>query len=332
MDKQKNVFVLEKTVSIKRFKEIFGFKQDRTVDVFLRKAKIRVVIRKGESFLSLDDILRHMKLKKLPKKFLDAEDVAKLFKSNQTRILALVKAGLLPCYHYGQERKGQRTLFIEEEIWEAKESLIEKDFEITYLSSYATTRFKLKEYENAFREILDFLKSKRLLLSNRQLDILFNLWLENKTPEELGEKYMLTRERIIQLFNKAKKRLVNFPLFTKGLFEEKEKLIVENRVLTARNRELLNQVVFLEKEIKRCVPDIKSLKEATPSELFAIPIVDLDLSVRTYNCLKAARIETLGEICNKTINELLKYRNFGRKSLREVTALMQERGLQFKED
>ncbi|MEK9601168.1 MAG: DNA-directed RNA polymerase subunit alpha [Bacteroidetes bacterium] len=56
---------------------------------------------------------------------------------------------------------------------------------------------------------------------------------------------------------------------------------------------------------------------------------DLDLSVRAYNCLKAAEIRTLGELVSFHIEDLLKFRNFGKKSLTELEDFVKEKGLNF---
>lgn len=58
-------------------------------------------------------------------------------------------------------------------------------------------------------------------------------------------------------------------------------------------------------------------------------LVDLDLSVRAINCLKAADIETLGALCKITRPELLKFRNFGKKSLTELEAKLASLNLSF---
>jgi DNA-directed RNA polymerase subunit alpha len=57
------------------------------------------------------------------------------------------------------------------------------------------------------------------------------------------------------------------------------------------------------------------------------PIEDLDLSVRSYNCLKRANIHTIGELTQKTVNEMIRIRNLGRKSLKEVEDKLKEFGL-----
>ncbi len=64
-------------------------------------------------------------------------------------------------------------------------------------------------------------------------------------------------------------------------------------------------------------------------KLLKTALEDLDLSVRAYNCLKAAKINTLGELVQYEPHELLKFRNFGRKSLVEIEELLQDKNLEF---
>jgi DNA-directed RNA polymerase subunit alpha len=56
---------------------------------------------------------------------------------------------------------------------------------------------------------------------------------------------------------------------------------------------------------------------------------DLDLSVRAQNCLKAASIKTIGDLVRREESEMLKFRNFGRKSLQELVAVLEDRNLRF---
>lgn len=64
-------------------------------------------------------------------------------------------------------------------------------------------------------------------------------------------------------------------------------------------------------------------------QLLKTKLVDMDLSVRALNCLKAADIETLGELVSFNKNDLLKFRNFGKKSLTELEDLVESKGLSF---
>lgn len=64
-------------------------------------------------------------------------------------------------------------------------------------------------------------------------------------------------------------------------------------------------------------------------KLLKTSLEDLDLSVRAYNCLKAAKINSLGEMVKYDTHELLKFRNFGKKSLVEIEELLMNKGLTF---
>jgi DNA-directed RNA polymerase subunit alpha len=64
-------------------------------------------------------------------------------------------------------------------------------------------------------------------------------------------------------------------------------------------------------------------------ELLAQPVDELDLSVRAHNCLKAANIKNIGDLVRREESEMLKFRNFGRKSLQELIEVLADRGLEF---
>ncbi|MDR0603396.1 MAG: DNA-directed RNA polymerase subunit alpha [Bacteroidales bacterium] len=64
-------------------------------------------------------------------------------------------------------------------------------------------------------------------------------------------------------------------------------------------------------------------------QILKVRLADMDLSVRALNCLKAADVETMGELVAFHKNDLLKFRNFGRKSLNELENLIKSKGLEF---
>jgi DNA-directed RNA polymerase subunit alpha len=64
-------------------------------------------------------------------------------------------------------------------------------------------------------------------------------------------------------------------------------------------------------------------------KLLKTPLSDLDLSVRAYNCLKAADIRTLGDLARLEVSDMMKFRNFGKKSLTELEQLIAEKNLTF---
>ena len=74
-------------------------------------------------------------------------------------------------------------------------------------------------------------------------------------------------------------------------------------------------------------PVLTDTKQETDGGQLDMTIDELELSVRSYNCLKRAGINTVGELCNKTPDDMMKVRNLGRKYLEEVLAKLKDMGL-----
>lgn len=64
-------------------------------------------------------------------------------------------------------------------------------------------------------------------------------------------------------------------------------------------------------------------------KLLKMSVDELELSVRSHNCLMAANIRSIGDLVRRDESEMLKFRNFGRKSLSELTKILEEKGLEF---
>ena len=77
---------------------------------------------------------------------------------------------------------------------------------------------------------------------------------------------------------------------------------------------------------------MKQNEEDPRQKILETSIDDLELSVRAYNCLKRAAINNVQDLVNKSENEMMKIRNLGRKSLKEVMDKIKEMGLSFRED
>ncbi len=87
-------------------------------------------------------------------------------------------------------------------------------------------------------------------------------------------------------------------------------------------RDLYDKLVLFDSE-PQYVKEIEMDPELSRMEsLLNTNVNELELSVRCSNCLTAAKIETIGELVSKSENEMLKYRNFGKKSLEEINELL----------
>jgi len=108
----------------------------------------------------------------------------------------------------------------------------------------------------------------------------------------------------------------------KNALQEAAKILIHHFMLFSDER------ITLETEIKR---ESEEFDESSlhMRQLLKTKLVDMDLSVRALNCLKAADIDTLGDLVSFNKNDLLKFRNFGKKSLTELEELVENKGLQF---
>ena len=115
---------------------------------------------------------------------------------------------------------------------------------------------------------------------------------------------------------------------TDGSIHPKEALKEAAKIL------IFHFMLFSDEKIT-LVPDEKTVTEEFDEtslhtrQLLKTKLVDMDLSVRALNCLKAAEVETLGELVAFNKADLLKFRNFGKKSLTELEELVRSRGLEF---
>jgi DNA-directed RNA polymerase subunit alpha len=86
-------------------------------------------------------------------------------------------------------------------------------------------------------------------------------------------------------------------------------------------------ITFDNKEEKK--EDLVDEQTLQLRKVLKTPLEDLDLSVRAFNCLKAAKINSLSQLVQYEQEDLMKFRNFGQKSLSEIEQVLQERGLHF---
>ena len=112
-------------------------------------------------------------------------------------------------------------------------------------------------------------------------------------------------------------------VFTNGTLEPDEAVSLAAKVLS----EHLNSFIDLSENARTA--EIMVEKEDNEKEkVLEMNIDELELSVRSYNCLKRAGINTVEELTNRTAEDMMKVRNLGRKSLEEVLAKLKELGLQ----
>jgi DNA-directed RNA polymerase subunit alpha len=116
-------------------------------------------------------------------------------------------------------------------------------------------------------------------------------------------------------------------IFTNGTMEPEESIIIAARIL----REHIQLILDLRPELeeKKIETDEKDEQFEMIRKILLTPVDELDLSVRSQNCLRSAEIKTISDLVSKNESEMLHFRNFGRKSLAELTELIEDFGLTF---
>ncbi len=138
-------------------------------------------------------------------------------------------------------------------------------------------------------------------------------------------KYVVENYRVEQKTDYEKLVL---EITTDGSIHPKDALKEAARILIHHFLLFSDEKITIDFEEK---PQVEEFDESSlhMRQLLKTKLVDMDLSVRALNCLKAAEVETLGELVRYNRNDLLKFRNFGKKSLTELDELVKSKNLTF---
>jgi DNA-directed RNA polymerase subunit alpha len=104
--------------------------------------------------------------------------------------------------------------------------------------------------------------------------------------------------------------------------KEAAKILIQHFMLFS------DELITLDTQVKEVTQEVDE-NYLQVRKILKTPLSDLDLSVRAYNCLKAADIKSLADLVSYDIADLLKFRNFGKKSLSELEELVRDKGLTF---
>jgi DNA-directed RNA polymerase subunit alpha len=138
-------------------------------------------------------------------------------------------------------------------------------------------------------------------------------------------KYAIENTRVEQRTDYEK---LVMDVTTDGTIHPEEAVKQASRILIQHLMIITDEnITFDNKEEKK--EDLVDEQTLQLRKILKTPLEDLDLSVRAFNCLKAAKINSLSELVQYEQEDLMKFRNFGQKSLAEIEQVLHERGLQF---
>ena len=131
--------------------------------------------------------------------------------------------------------------------------------------------------------------------------------------------YVVTNSRVGQVTDYDK---LTLEVWTDGSVFPEDAVAFAAKIL----KEQMNPFINFEEEVEPVEEEEISQDEEVNENLYR-PVSDLELSVRSANCLQNAKINLIGELVQKTDAEMLKTKNFGRKSLNEIKAILSDMGL-----
>ncbi|MBA4167317.1 MAG: DNA-directed RNA polymerase subunit alpha [Chitinophagaceae bacterium] len=138
-------------------------------------------------------------------------------------------------------------------------------------------------------------------------------------------KYAIENTRVEQRTDYEK---LIMDVSTDGTIHPEEAVKQASRILIQHLMIITDEnITFDNKEDKK--EDVVDEQMLQLRKVLKTPLEDLDLSVRAFNCLKAAKINSLSELVQYEQEDLMKFRNFGQKSLAEIEQVLGERGLHF---
>lgn len=191
--------------------------------------------------------------------------------------------------------------------------MLKKDIRYDYPRNLMAAIMQQDYYNDKLPDIEDVTNTLLTLLPHEK-DVIEFRYRDGLTLKETGENLGVTHERIRQIELKALRKL-----------RHKSRLnnLVYVQVKASDYNALLNEVRKLRADVSRLMIEMDTDPDFIIKKNKQVPIDELDLSIRPYNCLLRAGINTIGDILT---HDLLRVRNLGRKSLREIVNAVESYG------
>lgn len=296
---------MDKMTSIQA--EVYFGISERTFHYYHNKG---VLNRENRQFFK-EDILKKLGIDSdLDEPLINANEAAEILSCSIQKINNICCEGLIPYYRFAEDN-GAHRFFKRQEI----EALRNNDY---LMIGHYFEQELLKSFMESFIDV----NQKTGTINYRMADIIKDL-LKQKDLNILAGKRGITRTRIRQLLTKALLNIRGFPNHINEIIKERDKYFEKYHCLKAEHKTLAKhgrEDWLLRKKAGKVSFDYNILKTE---------IKDLDLSVRAYNCLNAAKLRTVHDIVQLNISDLLKFRNFGKKTVREVEDAILDLGLTF---
>jgi len=169
-----------------------------------------------------------------------------------------------------------------------------------------------------FIKIKIFLSYYNLFLDKKSQKIINSILVEKKSYTQLSKEMNISLTNVVSCFNSVSERTTKYFSKLKKFGSLKEDISRLNF-----QRKVLKDLIDKQKS------ELNILKEFNGDLISSTKLDDIDISVRSLNCLRRAEIHSLFELTKIKRTDLLKHRDFGKKSLQEIDELMSEYKLEF---
>ena len=203
-----------------------------------------------------------------------------------------------------------------------KQQIDETDNETVVISAKGQEQLTAGDFQNFISgfQVLN----PELVICNMESSVKLDMEINIYTPIK-NVKYAIENYRVEQKTDYEK---LVFDIITDGSITPKDALTEAAKILIHHFMLFSDERITLEADeiAKTETYDEESLHMR---QLLKTRLIDMDLSVRALNCLKAAEVDTLGDLVSFNKSDLMKFRNFGKKSLTELDELVNNKGLVF---
>ncbi|MBW8060588.1 MAG: hypothetical protein FVQ78_09805 [Solirubrobacterales bacterium] len=301
------------TITIKELAKKLLFRDNKTIYYHVKNGNLpKPIIIKNKSYFEIEEINKIFGIKNINEvKFIDKKECMKILGMQSLQKLNyLLIRKRIPFYRL-TNFTGSRYLFDKAQIKKIKD-----DDKLSFYFSADVLHYNIMG--DFIGKLLEC-NAITSILSEREIDVLKEIFVNRSTLEKISNKYNFTTEGVRQIRNKAQRKITLSMNKLSQIHEQYVNKILEVSYLKEKNK-------WLEIELKKLAGGQKKLSEA---EIYGQKLSDLGLSARSYNWLKYNKFETVKEVINycniNGFNKLMIFRHFGKKCLSDVAEVFLEK-------
>jgi hypothetical protein len=293
--------------TFQELQDLFHLKDNRQIKVSLVN-KIKVY----EDDIEVTDA----KLADIIEKFrnegsLTLKQVSQEYHVALSEVLSLVKVNKIPYYKLVSQ-KGSQKLFLRSDLEHEN-----------VLNLFIYKGINSVKFVNLILRLFDEMDG----ISDSNKKLLTQHFVEGKEISEIAKIDNKGKGKTNTLIKKASIKLLHNIRYLNSQTEKAKKFEKKYWELERKFEEQKEQLDFVIDQLNKATPNSVSRDKIS---FLNTKLIDLDLSVRTLNCLRAAYIDTIAELLQYPGSDLLKFRNFGKKSLHELKDLLKSNGFKLK--